>query len=83
MIIRLEKIDPVLRQYRSYTMRICQTLFGEWCVIREWGRIGSAGGQRLTEYLETEAAAEEAARKLFRQKCRRGYVPCIQGSTMA
>lgn len=49
MLTRLEKIIPVKRQRQFYTLSIGQTLFGEWCLIREWRRIGVAGGQRLVK----------------------------------
>ena len=45
MLTRLEKINPGRRQKRFYLLQVTQTLFGEWCLIREWGRIGMAGGQ--------------------------------------
>ena len=68
MGIRLEKINPVERERRFYVMNVAQTLFGEWCLIREWGRIGSAGGQGQVEYSETMEEAEAALDKLSAQK---------------
>lgn len=73
MFVRLEKINPAEHQRRFYVMNVAQTLFGEWCLIREWGRIGSAGGQRLVDYTTTKVEAEAALDKLSAQKCRRGY----------
>ncbi|WP_085807494.1 WGR domain-containing protein [Roseovarius albus] len=73
MQIRLEKIDPSKRQQRFYVMHIAQTLFGEWCLIREWGRIGTKGGQRLVNYVASRAEAEAALYKRAAQKGRRGY----------
>lgn len=73
MFVRLEKINPAERQKRFYVMNVAQTLFGEWCLIREWGRIGSAGGQRMIDYTETKEEAEAALNKLSAPKCRRGY----------
>jgi len=74
MYVRLEKINPSMRQKRFYTMRICQTLFGDWCLIREWGRIGSAGGQKIELWASSETEVGEAFQKLHRSKCKRGYV---------
>lgn len=76
MFIRLEKINAEKRQRRFYVMNVTRTLFGEWCLIREWGRIGSAGGQRMIDYTDTEGEAEAALDRLFIQKCRRGYLIC-------
>lgn len=76
MQIRLEKIDPAKRQHRFYVMYVTRTLFGEWCLIREWGRIGSRGGQRMADYTDSKEEAETALTKLSNQKCRRGYYLC-------
>lgn len=73
MFVRLEKINPAKLQKRFYVMNVAQTLLGEWCLIREWGRIGAAGGQRMIDYTETKEQAEAALNKLSIQKCRRGY----------
>jgi predicted DNA-binding WGR domain protein len=37
----LERVDR--NMLRFSTIRIAPTLFGEWAVVREWGRIGSLG----------------------------------------
>jgi predicted DNA-binding WGR domain protein len=76
MNVRLEKIDPQKRQRRYYAMSVTQTLFGEWCLVREWGRIGSAGGQGMVDYTASRADAKAALDKLSNQKCRRGYILC-------
>ena len=72
MFVRLEKINPAERQRRFYVMNVAQTLFGEWCLIREWGRIGTAGGQKMVDYMNTQEEAEAVLNKLSAQKCRRG-----------
>ncbi|MBO9475508.1 WGR domain-containing protein [Shimia sp. R10_1] len=75
MLIRLEKINPGRRQRRFYVLYVTQTLFGEWCVIHEWGRIGSKGGQRRVDYLETEGAARAVCEEWKAVKLRSGYAP--------
>ena len=52
---------------------IAQTLPGEWRLIRERGRIGSAGEHGMVGCRKTEEEAEAALDKLPAQKCRRGY----------
>jgi predicted DNA-binding WGR domain protein len=42
----LERVDPARIMLRFYAIRIAPTLFGEWAVVREWGRIGSRGRER-------------------------------------
>jgi predicted DNA-binding WGR domain protein len=72
MAVYLEKRDPDKRQARFYRIRVSQTLFGSWAVMREWGRIGSAGTVRETWY-DSEAEALGAGEKLLAQKTKRGY----------
>ncbi|MYA89060.1 MAG: WGR domain-containing protein [Boseongicola sp. SB0662_bin_57] len=64
--------DALWLQRRFYVMNIAQTLLGEWRLIREWGRIGSAGGNWMVGCRKTEEEAEAALDKLPAQKCRRG-----------
>jgi predicted DNA-binding WGR domain protein len=76
MKIQLEKINPEKRQRRFYVMHVARTLFGKWCLIREWGRLGVVGGQCMVDYVATKADAEAALEKLSDAKCRRGYHAC-------
>ena len=76
MYIRLEKISPAQNQYRFYSLTIAQTLFGEWAVIKEWGRLGAKSGQRRTEWFSSFEPALEALEAIKQQKERRGYVVC-------
>lgn len=73
-MLRLEKVDPARNQRRYYAMSICPTLFGDWSVLREWGRLGHRGGQIRVEDHMDEAAAEAAMLRWKQQKERRGYV---------
>lgn len=59
-----------------------RSLFGDWCVTREWGRIGSPGTVKVDHYADEATAIEQAAR-LMASKHKRGYVaekPCAQCS---
>ena len=41
------RIDPSKRMHRRfYRFDVHLDLFGQWCLMREWGRIGSAGQTR-------------------------------------
>ncbi len=42
--ITLTRRDPAHNLYRYYRLEVQRDLFGAWCLIREWGRIG----QRLS-----------------------------------
>ena len=41
--VYLERIDASRRMARSYAIRVERTLFGDWAVIYQWGRIGARG----------------------------------------
>lgn len=76
--MHLVKIVPEDNQRRYYHMRIVRGLFGDWGLVREWGRIGRAG-QGRTDWFDCEADAEDAQETLAQQKGRRGYgnlTPC-------
>jgi predicted DNA-binding WGR domain protein len=70
--ITLYRIDPVRRMHRYYRMDVQRDLFGEWCFIREWGRIGSTGQTRVAPF-PTPAEAEAARDRQHSAKERRGY----------
>ena len=70
--IRLQCIDPVQNKRRFYVMAVQPTLFGEWELMREWGRIGRAGRVRHDVYTDAGRALD-ALSALAKQKARRGY----------
>jgi predicted DNA-binding WGR domain protein len=70
----LKKQDWSQNMNRFYLVSVMPTLFGDWVVVREWGRIGQPGQVRETWFdSETEAAA--AGAKTVMRKKRRGYRP--------
>lgn len=71
-IVHLTKIEPQVNQYRFYRMEIVRSLFGDWGLIREWGRIGG-GGRVRTDWFDIEEDAADARFKLHMQKAKRGY----------
>jgi predicted DNA-binding WGR domain protein len=73
MYLRLEKIDPDRNRWRWYVLSVQQTLFGEWALIREWGRIGHDGGQSAAVLYTSERDALSACDTLKALKTRRGY----------
>ncbi|MFX6269928.1 WGR domain-containing protein, partial [Acinetobacter baumannii] len=50
------------------------TLFGEICLIRRWGRIGTHGQTKTMCFSSNSEAAAQFA-EIHRQKTRRGYRP--------
>lgn len=68
----LTRIDASQNMARYYRMIVQPTLFGEWSVVREWGRLGRGGQVRVVPY-PSEVEAAEAMAKLVRHRARRGY----------
>ena len=74
--VHLQKIVPEDNQRRFYAMTAIPTLFGEWAVMREWGRIGSSGTLRSDLYPD-EGQAVTALHDIAIKKQRRGYVTIL------
>ncbi len=70
--IRLEKFNHTRKQKRYYALRLTQTLFGEYCLEREWGVIGGSG-QQQTDYLPAADLAKQEMERLKAQKLKNGY----------
>jgi len=74
--VTLRRVDPDQNMRRFYRLDLQPDLFGAWCLVREWGRIGQAGRIRSEPYPgESEAAAQ--LRRLSRRKQGKGYVPVL------
>lgn len=70
--IQLRKVDPSQNMARFYMLTIQPSLFGEWCLVREWGRIGSPGRVTSTPF-PSPGEAQAALERWQRAKVRRGY----------
>ena len=70
--IHLRCIDAAANKRRFYGLSVERDLFGQWLLVREWGRIGGAGRIRFDAYASI-GQAQAAMRQLARQKRRRGY----------
>lgn len=68
----LTRTDETRNMARYYLMSVQATLFGEWSLVREYGRIGRAGQVRASTYRE-EVEAQAAMAKLRAAKVRKGY----------
>jgi predicted DNA-binding WGR domain protein len=71
-VIHLHRIDPARNMARYYRLTSTPSLFGDICVVREWGRIGRPGRMRIDLYEKVEVASA-AWHALERAKRRRGY----------
>ena len=54
--MRLTRTDPEANLARYYRMQIVRGLFGNWGLVREWGRIGTPG--RVRTHTLADAGAE-------------------------
>lgn len=72
MSMTLRRVNPEKNMYRYYRMGVQPDLFGNQCLIREWGRIGRSGQIRSTPY-PTKDEAQAAFHKQREVKERRGY----------
>jgi predicted DNA-binding WGR domain protein len=68
----LHRIDPEQRVRRFYSLLIERDLFGRVVLVRNWGRIGTHGQEKVEEFSD-EAEAGHALEALAQAKRRRGY----------
>lgn len=68
----LKKRDPIQGQYRFYTLHLTQSLFGDWTLVREWGRIGSPG-RMMMDWFDNFEDAPAALQHKVSEKLRKGY----------
>jgi predicted DNA-binding WGR domain protein len=72
-LLVLERVDAARNMARYYVLSIEPTLFGDSAVVREWGRLGTAGRRRVDLYGSAEDA-QMALDAWLARKTQRGYV---------
>ena len=70
--IYLERHHPARRMHRYYRLSVERNLFGEWSLMREWGRIGKPS-RSMVDLHATEQDAHAAMQRKGLEKRRRGY----------
>ena len=70
--VHLERHHPARRMHRYYRLSVEPNLFGEWSLVREWGRVGQPGRSRIDLHA-TEQDAQAAMARKDHEKRRRGY----------
>jgi predicted DNA-binding WGR domain protein len=68
----LERIDRTQNMARYYRLSVVETLFGEWAMVREWGRIGRHGQSR-EHWCSSKVDAVNQLRSRHDERLRRGY----------
>jgi len=69
----LTRTDAARNIDRFYAVAVTPNLFGEWTVLREWGRRGSPGTVRLASHRRQDDARISAQRTVKR-RLQHGYV---------
>jgi predicted DNA-binding WGR domain protein len=67
-----ERRDAARNMARFYGLTIEPTLFGDACLVRRWGRIGTRGQMKAMTFTRLEEA-EASLAALRQRKLRRGY----------
>lgn len=70
--IYMERHDPDKNLHRFYQMIVTPGIFGDWSLVREWGRIGSPGTVRK-DWFDSEEEAIIAELALAKLKQKKGY----------
>jgi predicted DNA-binding WGR domain protein len=76
--IYLERHDPDKNLHRFYQLFVTPGIFGDWSLVREWGRAGSPGTVRK-DWFDSEKEALEAGQKLKTIKEKKGYQSRLMG----
>jgi len=71
-MIYLTKIDAARNMARFYVLDVQPTLFGEWALLKEWGRIGRGGQSRRATFGQRDEAESALARE-YKKRVGRGY----------
>ncbi|WP_305909055.1 WGR domain-containing protein [Methylomarinum sp. Ch1-1] len=70
--IYLERHDLDKNLHRFYQIFVIPGLFGEWSLVRGWGKDWLPETVRK-DWFDTEPEAASAAKKLLKEKQRKGY----------
>lgn len=70
--VHFRRIRPERNEWRFYSLSIQPELFGGAVLVRQWGRIGTKGTQRLDLHPDEGAAVNALADQILIRR-RRGY----------
>jgi predicted DNA-binding WGR domain protein len=68
----LTRTGPAKNLHRFYVVRLAPTLFGDWTLLREWGRRGSPGTVRITSF-DRYDEAQKAEQQTVKRRLQHGY----------
>lgn len=58
---------------RHYSCEVRQNLFGQWVVLRRWGRVSALAGQSLEQFCISYEESLKIFEAVERRRSRRGY----------
>lgn len=58
---------------RYYSCTLCQNLFGEWVIVRRWGRVSALKGQTLEQYCSSYDEGLRLLVEIEKRRMQRGY----------
>jgi predicted DNA-binding WGR domain protein len=70
--LTLTRSDPTRNLHRYYRLNVQPDLYGAWCFIREWGRLGRSEQVREVPF-PSPADAQAALDRQRQRKERKGY----------
>ena len=71
--VYLERHDTNKNMHRFYQLIVVRGLFGDWSLVREWGRVGSSGQVRK-DWFDSVEQAIAAGERLRKVKGKKGYL---------
>ena len=69
---RFVSVDPAEHRFRFSELRLQETLWGGVALVRAWGRLGTPGRWRASEFPD-RATAQADAERAVRRRLQRGY----------
>ena len=74
MHVYLRSEDPTQNRRRHYLVSLQRDLWGRLVVIKQWGRIGAAGWQRIRNVVVgEEVEGARIVQETLKRRCQHGY----------
>ena len=74
--VHLVRIDESRNMARFYQLSVEPSLFGDYSVVRNWGRLGTRGRSRTALFCDQKSALLHFL-DITKEKKSRGYIPRI------
>ena len=62
------------KESRHYSCELRQNLFGQWVVVRRWGRVSALQGQSLEHPCRSYQEGLEILSAVEKRRAKRGYI---------